>query len=65
MQSIVWMGLAVTAGICVTGVALIVRGARVEMKARRRKQQISRWVREEIAGKEQMRPQRVPRLFTS
>lgn len=43
MQAIVWMGLTATAGICVTGVALIVRGARVEMKARRRKQQINRW----------------------
>ena len=65
MQSIVWMGLAVTAGICVTGVALMVRGARVEMKARRRKQQINRWVREEIAGKEQTRPRTSQRLFLS
>jgi hypothetical protein len=62
MQSFVWMGLGVTAGACVAGFALIVRGARVEMKARRRTQKLNRWMREENAV---MRPRASRHLFSS
>ena len=65
MQSLVWLGLTVGAGICVSGVALIVRGARLEMKARRRTQKLSRWVREENAAQDRVRPRTAPRLFVS
>jgi hypothetical protein len=65
MQSFVWVGLAVTTGACVTGFTRIVRGARAEMKARRRKQTIARWVRSEIAAKNQTRSQSTHRLFSS
>jgi MFS superfamily sulfate permease-like transporter len=65
MQSLVWMGLAVAAGICVSGVALIVRGARAQMKTRRRTQKLNRWVREENAAQDRNRPRPSQRLFSS
>ena len=47
MQSIVWFGLVLATGVCVTGLARIFRRARGEMKSRRRTQQVRKWVREE------------------
>ncbi len=65
MQSFVWFGLTVATGACVAGVARIFRGARAEMKTRRRTQQLNHWVREEIAAKDRVRPRTSQRLFSS
>lgn len=65
MQSVVWFGLAVTTGICVAGATQIIRSARADMKTRRRAQKLSRWVRDENAAKDRMRPRTSQRLFSS
>lgn len=65
MQSVVWFGLVVTTGICVAGATRIVRGARAEMRTRRRTEKLSRWVREENAAKDRVRPRTSQRLFSS
>ena len=66
MQSYVWIGLVIAAGACVVGVALIVRSAMTQMKARRRKEKVTRWVRSEIGlANEGARPRRTDRIFSS
>ena len=47
MQSIFWFGLVLTTGACAVCFARILRRVRVEIKSRRRMQQVRKWVRAE------------------
>jgi len=48
MQSLLWLGLIVATGACVSGFARIFGSARNEMKSRRRTQQVRRWIQAEV-----------------
>ena len=65
MQFGVWLGLTLAACACVVGVVQIVRSARVQRKARRRKEIVTHWVRTEIGAANEERPRRVDRMFSS
>ncbi len=65
MQSFVWFGLVVTTGICAAGATRIIRGARAEMRTRRRTEKLNRWVREENAAKYRVSPRASQRLYSS
>jgi hypothetical protein len=56
MQSILWFGLVLATGACTAGLARILRRARVEMRSRRRTQQVRKWVRAEtLVGNPRLR----------
>jgi len=51
MQSHLWFALIAIIGLCLIGLAIVLRGAHRESKLRRRKASVRNWVQSETGGR--------------
>jgi hypothetical protein len=51
MQFILWFVLIIITGLCLFGLAIVLRGAHRESKLRRRKASVRKWLQSETIGR--------------